>query len=135
MKKRLLYILLVTLSTGSVLLSSQGRAKSTVGSNVPYVSNPVDNDADAVVYPNPSVDHIFVRLDLISPELGNYSFDFEIRSILGNQMPVKAERVNTNNYRIDTSDYPAGYYLLMLHCKDCTPDGGNMKKVFKFLKQ
>ena len=135
MKKRLLYILLVTLSIGPVLFSSQGSAKSANGNSVPYVSNPVDNDADAVVYPNPSIDHIFVRLDLISPELGNYAFDFEIRSILGNMMPVKAERVDTYNYRIDTGDYPSGYYLLMIRCQDCSTEKGNFKKVFKFLKQ
>lgn len=135
MKKRLLYILLVTLSTGSVLMSSKGSAKSADGGSVPYVSNPGDNDADAVVYPNPSIDHIFVRLDLISPELGNYAFDFEIRSILGNKMPVNADRVDTYNYRIDTSDYPSGYYLLMIRCQDCSAEESNFKKVFKFLKQ
>lgn len=135
MKKGLFYILLGILSTVTVLSASDSHAKHAVEVTYSYVSNPLNDDPNAVVYPNPSKDHIFVRLDLISPELGDYSFDFEIRSILGNSMLVKAERVDAYNYRIDTNDYPAGYYLLMIRCQDCTQENDNLKRVFKFLKQ
>jgi hypothetical protein len=134
MKKVLSYILLSLLGTSTLLLSPDSRAERFAAEAV-YAGNPVKDDADAVVYPNPALDHIFVRLDLIDPVMSGHTFKFEIRSILGNTMPVNAERADEHSYRIDTNDYPAGYYLLIVRCEDCNQQVNGMRRVFKFLKQ
>lgn len=135
MRKALIYISLSLLGISGLPLSPDSHAKHSPVIVREYVDNPSNDDADAPVYPNPATDHIFVRLDKINPSMGTGTFDFEIRSILGNSMPVNSERTNTYNYRIDTSDYPVGYYLLVVRCDDCKAQGNSARKVFKFLKK
>lgn len=135
MRKGLIYILLSVLGISGMLLSSDSHAEHSAIVADEYVNDPSGDDADAPVYPNPATDHIFVRLDKINPSMGDGSYDFEIRSILGNSMPVNSEKTDIYSYRIDTSDYPAGYYLLVVRCEDCKAQGNNIRKVFKFLKK
>ncbi len=135
MRKALIYISLSLLGISGLPLLSDSHAEHYPVGASEYVDNPSRDGADAPVYPNPATDHIFVRLDKIIPSMGIGTFDFEIRSILGNSMPVNSERTNTYNYRIDTSDYPAGYYLLVVRCDNCKSQGNSIRKVFKFLKK
>lgn len=136
MKKGLIYILLTMLGFSGLPISSESHAGySSIKANE-YITNPVTNESDAPVYPNPATDHIFVRLDKVDPFMSNGSVEFEIRSILGNSMPVNSEKTDTFSYRIDTSDYPAGYYLLVVRCVDCEAQSNSARgKVFKFLKK
>jgi len=135
MKKRLLTILLSALCTFGLALSPQSHAKR-IDAVTAYVSNLTNEESDAPVYPNPSQDHIFVRLDLVDPVfMSEPQVEFEIRSLLGNSMPVLSEQVDTHTYRIITQDFPAGYYLLLIRCKECKGKAQSTKNVFKFLKK
>lgn len=135
MKKGLVYISLMLLGITGMLLPSDSHAEYSAIAVGDYVNDPAADDADAPVYPNPATDHIFVRVDKIHPNMGEGSYNFEIRSILGNSMPVNSEKTDIYSYRIDTSDYPAGYYLLVVRCEDCKTQGNDVRKVFKFLKK
>jgi len=135
MKKWLIYILLPLLGSSATLLSYGSQADQAALVTSEYVTNPTKDDTDAPVFPNPATDHIFVRIDKIDPSLAGNSFSFEIRSILGNSMQVDVEKTDFSSYRIDTSDYPAGYYLIVVRCEDCQTQGKSMRKAFKFLKQ
>jgi hypothetical protein len=135
MKKGLVTILLSALCAFGLALSPQSHAKRADAVTA-YVTNPTNGESDAPVYPNPAQDHIFVRLDLInSVFMAEPKVEFEIRSLLGNSMPVLSEQVDSHTYRIATQDFPAGYYLLFVRCNECKGQAQSAKNVFKFLKK
>lgn len=88
---------------------------------------------DASIYPNPVRDVLFIQIE--EDWAQNADLQFEVRNILGNMMPLTVEKVEQNLYRIDTADYPSGYYLLMVQCKSCQVKGNKHRNTFKFLKQ
>ncbi|MEK6480722.1 T9SS type A sorting domain-containing protein [Catalinimonas sp. 4WD22] len=135
MQKTLLIILLSALFCTSALVSSANIIADRAKTDVIY--EPINDAVDVVVYPNPAEENIFVRLDLIDPSFTYSSeIDLEIRSLLGTPMPVEAERIDANRFRILTADFPAGYYLLIVQCKECNGDNEHpSKEVFKFLKK
>jgi len=95
-----------------------------------------DEDVNAAVYPNPADHQIFVNLDIVDPAfIQGAKANFEIRSILGNVMPLETEQVDADTYRININNYPAGYYLLIVRCVDCENTSATTKNVFKFLKR
>lgn len=110
--------------------------RDTRGIELPNNTVLVLQNNDASIYPNPVKDNF-----LFQPNTDGLQWDenadlkFEIRNILGNSMPVKVERVEQGGYRFDTADYPAGYYLLMVHCSSCQEKGAKSRNAFKFLKQ
>lgn len=135
MQKNLLVILLLALFCTSALVSSADILTEQAKTNASYA--PVNDAVDVVVYPNPAEENIFVRLDLIDPSFTDSpEIDLEIRSLLGTSMPVEAERIDANRFRILTADFPSGYYLLIVQCKECNGDNEHpSKEVFKFLKK
>ena len=90
-------------------------------------------DENAVLYPNPATDYLYVRIDLLKNQFSSPSF--EVRNILGNEMPIRSEQYREDTYRISVSDFPSGYYLLTISCSDCGSDQSNYKESYKFLKQ
>lgn len=135
MQKNLLIILLLVLFCTSALVSSADAYIKHTKVSKNY--EPVNDAVDVVVYPNPAEENIFVRLDLINPSFTNSSeVEFEIRSILGTSMPIEAERMDANRFRILIADFPVGYYLLIVQCKECSNGSSHpSKEVFKFLKK
>lgn len=116
-----------------------------IGTSLAFASEPIDPapfgkekiftiKQDAPVYPNPARDHIILQLAEAAP-ISNRNISVEIRNILGNAMPVLMESVSGGKYRISLSDYPSGYYLLVLQCERCGADQGRYEEVHKFLKQ
>ena len=89
---------------------------------------------DAPVYPNPARDHIFLHLTEASL-ISYQDINVEIRNILGNKMPVQLESLSGGKFRISLSDYPSGYYLLVLQCERCSESQGHYEEIHKFLKQ
>jgi len=90
-------------------------------------------DENAVLYPNPATDYLYVRIDLLKNQFSSPAF--EVRNILGNQMPIRSEQYREDTYRIPVSDFPSGYYLLTISCNDCSGEQSNYKESYKFLKQ
>ncbi len=96
----------------------------------------INDNNDAAIYPNPVKDFLFIRPGVLNAAWAQgATLHFEIRNILGNSMPVAVEKIEQDRYRIDTADYPAGYYLLMIQCESCEKKGANTRNAFKFLKQ
>ena len=129
MRKCLLVIGMWLMSLSLVTASGEPVAAFTSGTSILVI-----NDQDAPVYPNPAVDHIFFRLtdsDLSRDE----SLVIEVRDILGNKMPIRLERTNSDTYRIGLNNFPSGYYLLVLQCEQCNSKPGHYKEIHKFLKQ
>jgi hypothetical protein len=94
-------------------------------------NNPVDQDA--TVYPNPATDFVFVRTDRLPfPTSANSELSIKVVNILGNTIRTSTELVDNRTYRIDLSQYPAGYYLLIVQCSNC-PDTD--KAIIRFQKQ
>lgn len=107
--------------------------RNTQGINLPNTAVLVLQRYDVSIYPNPVKDFLDVQ---INEDWGqNADLRFEIRNILGNAMPVEVERVDQNKYRIDTAEYPSGYYLLMIQCKSCKQKENKFQNALKFLKQ
>jgi hypothetical protein len=101
----------------------------------PDLSTP--GESDAALYPSPATDFIHVRLDRIDSKLSqNSEVELEVRNILGNIMPLTTERVDYNTIKIATSDFPSGYYLLIIKCGECSDvQSSSFGRTFKFLKQ
>lgn len=89
---------------------------------------------DAPVYPNPARDHIFFRLDDVEMTAEG-DLSIEVRDILGNKMPVRLDQTASDTYRISLTNYPSGYYMLILRCERCSATQGSHKEIHKFLKQ
>lgn len=78
------------------------------------------------VYPNPSVDYIVVNIK--NSTLRDTSF--ELHSIIGNTIDVKAESIGGDKYRINVKNFNSGYYFVVV--KD---DFSQFKEAYKFLKK
>lgn len=128
MKKFLLYIGVWVFLAASAFASDE-RSPMPFSENYYFSA-----DQDAPVYPNPARDHIYVRL---SEESFSNDVDptIEIRNILGNKMPVQVERTSQNIFRVSLSNFPSGYYMLVLQCERCGTHQGSQKEIHKFLKQ
>ena len=81
----------------------------------------------------PAITSFFI-LPKLRP-ISNRNINVEIRNILGNKMPVQLESVSGGKFRINLSDYPSGYYLLVLQCERCGEQQGRYEEIHKFLKQ
>jgi hypothetical protein len=78
------------------------------------------------IYPNPSVEFLFVKV--ADPSLTDLKF--ELHSIIGNQIQTEAEEVKAGVYRIPVAQLTKGYYFIIL-----TDEENRYKQAFKFLKQ
>lgn len=109
---------------------------NTEGIQLPKQTVPGIENENAAIYPNPAKDFISIRPGLLNPAWGqDADLKFEIRNILGNAMPVQAERIEQDIYRLNVAEYPNGYYLLMIQCNSCEEKGSKTRNAFKFLKQ
>lgn len=78
------------------------------------------------VYPNPAVEFLIVEIqnsDLVDTE-------FEMHSLIGNEITIEPEEIGYNLYRIPVKNFATGYYFLVV--KD---EISRYKKAFKFLKK
>ncbi|MEM6841768.1 MAG: T9SS type A sorting domain-containing protein [Bacteroidota bacterium] len=94
-------------------------------------NDPVDQDA--AIYPNPARDFIFFRADkVVDFETSSGNISITVMDILGNPLLVQPEKVQAHTYRIDVSEFTAGYYMLVAQPEN-SPE--TKRKVFRFLKQ
>lgn len=78
------------------------------------------------IYPNPAVEFLIVEIQ--NSELINTQF--EMHSLIGNQVTIDPEEIGHNLYRIQVKSFATGYYFLVV--KD---EISRYKKAFKFLKK
>jgi hypothetical protein len=77
------------------------------------------------IYPNPAVEYVIVKINNSTLE----NTEIEMRSIIGNEIRVKVEKVNENEYKIPVKDFATGYYFVVV--KD---ELVRFKKAYRFLK-
>lgn len=128
MKKLLLVVWLGMIGTSLVFASGPDNP-FPLGKKSVFTVN-----QDAPVYPNPARDHIILHLAENAP-INERDISVEIRNILGNKMPVQLETISGGKFRISLTNYPSGYYLLVLQCERCGNEQGHYEEIHKFLKQ
>ncbi|MEQ9298541.1 MAG: T9SS type A sorting domain-containing protein [Cyclobacteriaceae bacterium] len=102
------------------------------GSNNLQAENPIIQQASIdiknqiEVYPNPAVEFLIVEIQ--NSEL--VDTQFEMHSLIGNQVTIDPEEIGYNLYRIPVKSFSTGYYFLVV--KD---EISRYKKAFKFLKK
>ncbi|ELR70299.1 hypothetical protein C900_03984 [Fulvivirga imtechensis AK7] len=81
---------------------------------------------DVKLFPNPTVEHLNVRID--NSRLSEASFT--VHNIIGNIVETNVEKVGENEYKIKVKDLAPGYYLLAIR-----DEKGYFKETYKFLKR
>ena len=77
------------------------------------------------IYPNPVVENLTVQIT--NPTLEN--IEFELHSIIGNQMTIRVQNIGLGKYKISVEAFATGYYFLVIKDEDA-----RFKKAYKFLK-
>ncbi|MEO9473968.1 MAG: T9SS type A sorting domain-containing protein [Cyclobacteriaceae bacterium] len=117
------------ISTLALLLSLAGIAQSEEGSVVVAERNLVVEPFNATnkieLYPNPAVEYVVVNIQQSTLE----STEFELHSIIGNEIQIFPEELGNGKYKIPLKDFASGYYFLVV--KD---EVSRFKQAYKFLK-
>lgn len=77
------------------------------------------------IYPNPAVEHLTVQITNSTFE----DVEFELHSIIGNQMTIRVQDLGSGKYKIPVDGFSTGYYFLII-----TDEKARFKKAYKFLK-
>lgn len=104
---------------------SQETDGNVVSAENKFYNQALDANNKIELYPNPAVDYIVV-------EISNSTLrdtEFELHSIIGNEIKVEAEDVGNGRYRIPVKEYATGYYFLVV--KD---EVTRFKRAYRFLK-
>lgn len=118
--------LLIILST-SWSVSGQDRANGNIQTENPIIQQAsIDIKNQIEVYPNPAVEFLIVEID--NSDL--VDTQFEMHSLIGNEITIDPEEIGYNLYRIPVKNFATGYYFLVV--KD---EISRYKKAFKFLKK
>jgi hypothetical protein len=78
------------------------------------------------VYPNPSVDYLFVKFETPIAK----TVKLVVHSIIGNEIEVEKDVVDEFEVRVKVKDLNTGFYIL-----SATDQANNAKGTFKFLKR
>lgn len=120
--KFIIATLALALSTGVIAQTEEVVASSEKSITAAQID--VTNKIE--LYPNPAVDYLVVRIS--NSTLTNTQF--ELRSIIGNEIAIKPEEMGNGRYRIPVKDFASGYYFVVV--KD---ENARFKEAFKFLKR
>ncbi|MGF1637217.1 MAG: T9SS type A sorting domain-containing protein [Cyclobacteriaceae bacterium] len=122
--KRLLIIISCIILTFSLLKAQQQPINSHYPSESPIFRNENINAKKPVeIFPNPVDDFLTVTID--KNEFKNV--EFEVYNIIGNAHKISVEDLARGTYKINLSNFNAGYYLLVV--KDTE---SRTNKAFKF---
>lgn len=113
------FALLLTVSATAQSGSGVASAESD------FYNQPLDINNRIEIYPNPAVD--FIVVEISNSTLNNT--EFELHSIIGNEVKIMPEELGNGKYRIPVKDFATGYYFLVI--KD---EVTRFKKAYKFLK-
>ncbi len=95
--------------------------------SLPAFGQPRDRlspDVAVSIYPNPAVDYLVIEL---SDSFGDVQF--ELNSMLGNNIAIESEGVGDGTFRISLKGFATGYYFLIVKDGD-----SEFKKAYRFLK-
>lgn len=99
---------------------------NVVSAETAFYNHNVDLNKNRIeLYPNPAVDYIVVHIDNSTLE----NAEFELHSLIGNEIKIEAEEIGNGRYRIPVKNYATGYYFIVV--KD---ENTRFKKAFRFLK-
>lgn len=115
------FALLLSLSA----LAQEG-TDNVVSAETSFYNHNVDLNKNRIeLYPNPAVDYIVVQIKNSTLE----NAEFELHSLIGNEIKIEAEDLGNGRYRIPVKNYATGYYFIVV--KD---ENTRFKKAFRFLK-
>jgi hypothetical protein len=77
------------------------------------------------IYPNPAVRYLTVNIQNSTLE----NTEFELHSIIGNQMTISVQDLGQGKYRIPVENLATGYYFLVVKDEET-----RFKRAYKFLK-
>jgi len=77
------------------------------------------------VFPNPATDVVKVKISNLTLE----NVKIEVYNIIGNPVTVRADKLQTGEYKVNVNDLKPGYYLLVVH-----DETKRFRKTYKFLK-
>ncbi|WP_421875595.1 T9SS type A sorting domain-containing protein [Marinoscillum sp.] len=109
----------------SVTALSQDQEDNVVSAETTFSNASLDLNNRIELYPNPAVDYIVVEINNSTLE----NAEFELHSIIGNEIKIKAEDLGNGRYRIPVKNFATGYYFIVV--KDETT---RFKKAYRFLK-
>lgn len=114
------FALLISLST--LAQSNKGAMASAESS---FSNLRIDPNNKIEIYPNPAVEYLIIEISNNTLE----STEFELHSIIGNEIKITPEELSNGKYRIPVKDLATGYYFLVVKDKV-----SRFKKAYKFLK-
>lgn len=106
--------------------SAQDQEESSVNTERSIIVEPFNVKNKIEIYPNPAVD--FVVVNIKQSTLKNA--EFELHSIIGNEIKIYPEDMGNGRYKIPLKDYASGYYFIVV--KD---EVSRFKHAYKFLKR
>ncbi|RED99899.1 putative secreted protein (Por secretion system target) [Marinoscillum furvescens DSM 4134] len=98
---------------------------SVVSAENNFYNQSLNTNNKIEIYPNPAVDFIVVKIENSTLE----NTEFELHSIIGNEMTITPEDMGNGQYRVPVKDFATGYYFLVV--KD---EVTRFKKAYRFLK-
>ncbi len=104
---------------------SQDQEDNVVSAENSFADVSLDMNNRIELYPNPAVEYIVI-------EINNSTLDkaeFELHSIIGNEIKIKAEDLGGGRFRIPVKNFATGYYFIVI--KD---EVTRFKKAYRFLK-
>ena len=92
----------------------------------PAVAQEVNLTKSVHLFPNPATEDVYVELDHFPAE----NVSVTVHTIIGNELQVEKEVVDTNLIRVRVKELASGYYLLAV--KD---EENKFRGTYKFLKR
>lgn len=103
--------------------SAMAQSEDERATQSPFASVVQENKID--IYPNPAVEYLVVQVSNSTLE----NIEFELHSIIGNQMSIAVQDLGMGKYRIPVDNFATGYYFVVVKDEEM-----RFKRAYKFLK-
>lgn len=124
MNNKVLICAFALLLSGAAL-AQQGTLTTSVEAEGGVYAEPILVTNKIEIYPNPAVEYLVIQIQ--NSTLNNVQF--ELHSIIGNEISISPEDLGDGRFRIPVKDHASGYYFLVI--KD---EFARFKQAYKFLK-
>ncbi|MEQ8239457.1 MAG: T9SS type A sorting domain-containing protein [Cyclobacteriaceae bacterium] len=119
------WIILAFFLISSLTVLGQSEDDNIVSAENVVFAETIEASNKLELYPNPAVDYLIIQINnstLVDAE-------FELHSIIGNEIAIQTEDLGGGRYRIPVKNLSTGYYFVVI--KD---ESSRYKKARKFLK-